>query len=219
MVGTPHYTAPEVMRGRGYGTEVDIWALGVILYELVCGYLPFGDHLENIDEVCQAVLKGVLEFPPVLDGVSKDLIQKLLVPKPSGRLGCGGDGYERIKASPFFGIDGLGQVPKGYTGSRDVTNDEFFSLLIRRELQVPIAPSLQSIKDLAVGEATSVRDEESPKAPLEPTVALVKDDKRGLPITSEVKRDAQSDGVPEADDDGQHTLTAEPEEEGDPEDP
>merc|ERR1712100_112506 len=46
MIGTPHYMAPEVMRGKGYGTEVDIWSLGVIHFEFVCGFLPFGDDLD-----------------------------------------------------------------------------------------------------------------------------------------------------------------------------
>merc|ERR550525_690618 len=67
MVGTPHYMAPEVMRGKGYGTEVDVWALGVILYELVVGHLPFGDNLETTADVCKAVLAGVLEFPDHLN--------------------------------------------------------------------------------------------------------------------------------------------------------
>merc|ERR1719313_2610357 len=47
MIGTPHYMAPEVIRGKGYGSEVDIWGLGVILYELVCGFLPFGEDLDD----------------------------------------------------------------------------------------------------------------------------------------------------------------------------
>merc|ERR1711972_1259256 len=63
MMGTPHYMAPEVMRGHGYGTEVDIWSFGVMLYEFVCGYLPFADDLEDPTEVCTAVLKDAMSFP------------------------------------------------------------------------------------------------------------------------------------------------------------
>lgn len=41
IIGTPHYMAPEVMQGKGYTFAVDIWSLGVLLYEFVCGSLPF----------------------------------------------------------------------------------------------------------------------------------------------------------------------------------
>merc|ERR1719476_207717 len=77
MVGTPHYMAPEVMKQKGYGTDVDVWALGVILYELVCGYLPFGDNLELDADVCTAVRTGAYEsppFPPEIDEAAKELI-------------------------------------------------------------------------------------------------------------------------------------------------
>merc|ERR1719359_1319617 len=63
MIGTPHYMAPEVMRGHGYGTEVDIWSFGCMCFEFVCGYLPFADDLDDPTEVCTAVLKDALSYP------------------------------------------------------------------------------------------------------------------------------------------------------------
>ena len=41
IVGTPHYMAPEVVMGRGYGLEVDYWSLGCIIYELLTKKKPF----------------------------------------------------------------------------------------------------------------------------------------------------------------------------------
>lgn len=42
IIGTPHYMAPEVMQGKGYSLPVDLWSLGVLLFEFLCGALPFG---------------------------------------------------------------------------------------------------------------------------------------------------------------------------------
>ncbi len=42
-VGTPSYIAPEVIEGRGYSMKIDFWAVGVILYILLCGYPPFNE--------------------------------------------------------------------------------------------------------------------------------------------------------------------------------
>jgi cGMP-dependent protein kinase len=43
IIGTPHYMAPEVLTGRGYNTSIDLWSVGVMLYEFICGVCPFGD--------------------------------------------------------------------------------------------------------------------------------------------------------------------------------
>ena len=46
IIGTPHYLAPEVMQGKGYSYESDLWSLGIVFYELVCGKLPFAEDFE-----------------------------------------------------------------------------------------------------------------------------------------------------------------------------
>ena len=43
MCGTPHYLAPEIVLGRAHGKEVDWWALGVLIYEMIVGKPPFDD--------------------------------------------------------------------------------------------------------------------------------------------------------------------------------
>lgn len=41
VIGTPHYMAPEAISGKGYSFLVDLWSLGIVLYELVAGYFPY----------------------------------------------------------------------------------------------------------------------------------------------------------------------------------
>ena len=89
--GTPSYVAPEVLskdRSKGYGKEVDMWSIGVILYILLCGFPPFYD--EDNSALFSAIRKGEYDFPsPYWDGVTeeaKDLVSKLLVVNPSDRL-------------------------------------------------------------------------------------------------------------------------------------
>jgi calcium/calmodulin-dependent protein kinase I len=89
--GTPSYVAPEVLSKdskKGYGKEVDMWSIGVILYILLCGFPPFYDEDNSI--LFSAIRKGEYDFPtPYWDSVSeeaKDLVSKLLVVDPAMRL-------------------------------------------------------------------------------------------------------------------------------------
>lgn len=59
IVGTPYYIAPEVLKGK-YGVKCDIWSLGVIMYILLSGYLPFGG--DNAKDVFQKVQNGIYSF-------------------------------------------------------------------------------------------------------------------------------------------------------------
>ena len=86
--GTPGYVAPEVLKQTGYGREVDMWSVGVILYILLCGFPPF--YHENANQLYRQIMRGDFEFiAPYWDPVSdsaKDLVRKLLVVDPKQRL-------------------------------------------------------------------------------------------------------------------------------------
>jgi len=86
--GTPGYVAPEIISGYPYGTSVDCWALGVILYILLCGYPPFYD--DNQQNLFRAIKKGKFKFEAEFwDDVSdsaKDLINGLLVVDSENRF-------------------------------------------------------------------------------------------------------------------------------------
>merc|ERR1719221_2393707 len=95
--------APEILTGRGYGLEVDIWSLGVVLYEFVHCYLPFADDLEDPTEVCQAISTSPLKFSSkYTDKDGRDCIAGMLCRQPKKRLGGGISGYEGLKAAPYF---------------------------------------------------------------------------------------------------------------------
>ena len=100
-VGTAYYVAPEVLNKRGYGPEVDWWSLGVILFEMLVGYVPFCS--KETYEACYKVLnwKKYLKIPDTarMSREAEDLIFKL-INSPKKRLGA--NGAEEIKSHPFF---------------------------------------------------------------------------------------------------------------------
>lgn len=90
VCGTPTYVAPEILMETGYGLKIDVWAAGIILYILLCGFPPFVSPDNQQEPLFDAILSGIFEFPePYWDGIGeavRDLINNMLQSDPEIRF-------------------------------------------------------------------------------------------------------------------------------------
>ena len=94
--GSPCYASPEMVAGKKYnGFKIDIWSTGIILYAMLCGYLPFED--KDNDILFEKILECKLIFPRYITEISKDLMEKILVIDPEKRITI-----PEIKKHPFY---------------------------------------------------------------------------------------------------------------------
>ncbi|BFZ11548.1 hypothetical protein BsWGS_14586 [Bradybaena similaris] len=98
--GTPEYLAPEVLEDNDYGRAVDWWGTGVVMYEMMCGRLPF--YNKDHDILFELILLQNVKFPRNLSEEAKSLLNGLLAKKPKDRLGGGEADVAEIKSHPFF---------------------------------------------------------------------------------------------------------------------
>lgn len=96
--------APEIFKHRGYGKPVDLWAIGVITYFLLCGYTPF-DRASQVEEI-QAVCTADFAFEPAeywveVSQTARDFVSALLVVEPGDRLTAA-----QALAHPFLAGEG-----------------------------------------------------------------------------------------------------------------
>ena len=95
LCGTPEYLAPEILFEKDYGIEVDWWSLGVIIYEMLSGYLPF--KILPDEKITKNVYKNKIKIFNHFSLAAKDLVIKLLEFNPNKRIG-----YHQIINHPFF---------------------------------------------------------------------------------------------------------------------
>uniref|UniRef100_A0A914BZQ2 Ribosomal protein S6 kinase n=1 Tax=Acrobeloides nanus TaxID=290746 RepID=A0A914BZQ2_9BILA len=98
--GTVEYMAPEVVNRRGHSTAADWWSLGVLMYEMLTGHLPFQG--ENRRDTMTQILKAKLRMPSFLSSEAQSLLRALFKRNPQNRLGSGSTGIEEIKSHAFF---------------------------------------------------------------------------------------------------------------------
>ncbi|XP_031762466.1 ribosomal protein S6 kinase alpha-4-like [Xenopus tropicalis] len=134
--GTLHYMAPEMLTDDSCARSVDWWAVGVIIYQMLVGKLPFTG--QDTEEIKNKILNESPEFPPDLADNAKLIILKLLCKEAKYRLGSREDDAQEVMESPLFrGLD--------------------WGALMEKEIQPPFIP--QSVEPkIQKEEPQNVRD-------------------------------------------------------------
>ncbi|RFU29183.1 hypothetical protein B7463_g7162, partial [Scytalidium lignicola] len=101
LCGTPDYLAPEVVSSKGYNKSVDWWSLGILIFEMLCGFTPFWDGGSPM-KIYENILKGRVKYPPYIHPDAQDLLQRLITPDLTKRLGNLHGGSEDIKRHQWF---------------------------------------------------------------------------------------------------------------------
>ncbi|XP_078492914.1 testis-specific serine/threonine-protein kinase 3-like [Ciona intestinalis] len=134
--GSAAYAAPEIIQGKPYDPRMhDMWSLGVILYIMSCGHMPFDDS--NVKKMLKIQLKNHLRFPPrvndVLSGELKTLIRQLIQPDVTQRATMAKVlehpffyGYQELRTRPSTALNATTSVAQQiyhyFTGSRPPTS-------------------------------------------------------------------------------------------------
>ncbi|KAG1144768.1 hypothetical protein G6F37_002754 [Rhizopus arrhizus] len=158
--GSPCYAAPELVINDDenihyVGTAVDIWSCGVILFAMLCGYLPFDDDPNNpqganIHLLYKYILSTPLELPTSMSEEAKDLLKRMLVPDPSKRCTM-----DEIRSHPWL-EDYHDLLYKSIKELESITSDARLSISVSqtnnlsesRDQEHGVICTTQSIEDI-----------------------------------------------------------------------
>ncbi|QPH01272.1 cAMP-dependent protein kinase catalytic subunit [Epichloe festucae Fl1] len=101
LCGTPDYLAPEVVSNKGYNKSVDWWSLGILIYEMLCGYTPFWDSGSPM-RIYENILKGKIKYPAYINADAQNLLERLITADLTKRLGNLYGGPQDVKSHPWF---------------------------------------------------------------------------------------------------------------------
>jgi len=86
---------------KGYNKSVDWWSLGILIFEMLCGFTPFWDGGSPM-KIYENILKGRVKYPPYISADAQDLLSKLITNDLSKRLGNLVGGSKDIMNHPWF---------------------------------------------------------------------------------------------------------------------
>ena len=98
IVGTAAYVSPEMIKDQNCSYSADLWALGVMIYQMVTGQIPFRG--KTAEDTYKAIRIGKFEMPSNMPEAARDLVMRLLVQKPEDRLGAAN--IQDLKNHKFF---------------------------------------------------------------------------------------------------------------------
>lgn len=101
LCGTPDYLAPEVVSSKGYNKSVDWWSLGILIFEMLCGFTPFWDSGSPL-KIYENILRGRVKYPPYIHPDAQDLLGKLITHDLTKRLGNLHGGSKDVMQHPWF---------------------------------------------------------------------------------------------------------------------
>ncbi|KAI8818707.1 kinase-like domain-containing protein, partial [Fimicolochytrium jonesii] len=147
--GSPPYAAPELFQGRRYtGPEVDIWSLGVILYVLTTGCLPFDG--KNLQEMRESVCRGKYRIPFYLSDTCEKLLRKFLVRDPYKR-----SGLEMLIDDPWIN-EGHPDSPISTDVSQKVEENDSIIRLMVQKFNFDRDAILQKLRENVYDEVSSI---------------------------------------------------------------
>ena len=98
IIGTPNFIAPEILLAKGYSFPCDYWSIGICLYYIYFGYLPFGNKALELLDIYNEIIEKSVEFPKGTPKEVTSLITGLLKKKPSQRI----KDFNTVQNEPLF---------------------------------------------------------------------------------------------------------------------
>jgi serine/threonine protein kinase len=154
LCGTPVYLPPEMLLKQEYGKAVDFWSLGILLFEMLVGDVPF--YHDNVQKMFRKIVQEDVVIPPEFEGTTAaNLIHLLLKKNPLERL----TDFNEVKKQPFF-------------------SEINWESLYRKELNPPYVPTVQGIDDTSnfdreiINEAVELDDDGNELSPEEQKIFL-----------------------------------------------